>query len=56
MFIHVSDIVTSDISHVTRQYIFLGVIHVICVKLYIYPHSAKHIMRYNPRKIVAHGC
>ena len=45
-------IVTSGNSHVTKQYIYLYVIHVMYVKLYIYLHR----MRYNPGKIVTHGC
>ena len=56
--IHEVDIVTSDISHVTKYHNYLCVIHVICVKLYIYIylHSAKHRMRHNPGKIVTNGC
>ena len=56
MFIHVVDIVTSDISHDTKSYIYLNVIHVIYVKLYIYLHSIKCMMKYNPGKMVIHGC
>ena len=55
-FMHVIDIVTSDISHVTKQYIYLYVIHVIYVMLYIYVHSAKRRMRCDPEKTVIHGC
>ena len=58
-FIHAADIVTSDISHVTKLYIYfyiyLFVIHVICDKLFLYLHSVKRRMRYNPEKIVTHG-
>ena len=53
-FIHVADIVTSDISYVIKQYIYLFVIYVIYVKLFIYLHSAMRMMRYNLGKIVVH--
>ena len=49
-------IITSDISHVTKNHIYLYVIHVIYVKLCIYLHNAKHKVRYDPEKIVTHGC
>ena len=35
-FIHVADIVISDISHVAKYYIYLHVIHIIYVMLYIH--------------------
>ena len=56
MFIHVVDIVTSDISHVTKLFIYLYVIHVIYVMLYVCLHSAKHMMRYDPERIATRGC
>ena len=54
-FIHIVDILTSDNSHVTKFYIYLYVIHVIYVMLYVYLHSAKRRMRYDPEMIVTHG-
>ena len=55
-FIHVVNIVTSDISHVTKQYIYLYVIHVIYAMLYTYLRSEKRMMKNKPGKIVTHGC
>ena len=56
MTIQIVDIVTSDISHVTKQYIYLYIIHVMYVKIYINLYSAKRMVKYNPGKIVIHGC
>ena len=56
MFIHIVDIVNSDISHVIKQYIYLYVIHVKYVKLIYILHSTKRVMKYNPKKIVVHSC
>ena len=55
-FIHVVNIVTSDISHVTKQYIYLYVIHVIYAMSYIYLHNPKHRMRYDSENTKTHGC
>ena len=51
-----NQIVTFDNSYVTKSYILLNIIYVIYVKLYIFLHSAKLRMRYNPQKMVAYGC
>ena len=51
------DIVTSESSHITKQYNYLY----IYITLYIYQatiylHSVKCRMTYNPEKNATHGC
>ena len=55
-FIHVVDIITFDISHVTRIiYLFMHIACNIC-QVTIYLHSAKRRIRKDPVKIVIHDC
>ena len=59
MFIHIVDIVTSDIftSFIRNTCNICHIIYIyIHTYIYIYVYSAKRMMRYNPGKIVIHGC
>ena len=55
-FTNVVDIAISDISHVTKQYIYLYVLCYTCKVIYVHLHIAKCRKRYDPGKIVIHGC